>query len=83
MTSSIAGHHIRVNAVVAGYIAVIMDSVTAHDDPAAGRRINIFTLLGRRATAEEIAAPYTFLASPAAAYVTGSVLALDGGYTAT
>ncbi|MDN3027467.1 SDR family NAD(P)-dependent oxidoreductase [Streptomyces sp. S.PB5] len=78
-----AEHHIRVNAVAPGYVANIMDSVTAHDDPASDRRINLFTPLGRRATVEEIAAPYAFLASPAAAYVTGSVLAVDGGYTAT
>ncbi|MEU2269834.1 SDR family NAD(P)-dependent oxidoreductase [Streptomyces olindensis] len=78
-----AEHHIRVNAVAPGYVANIMDSVTAHDDPASDRRINVFTPLGRRAAVEEIAAPYAFLASPAAAYVTGSVLAVDGGYTAT
>ncbi|MGJ5831578.1 SDR family oxidoreductase [Streptomyces ossamyceticus] len=41
------------------------------------------TPLGRRATVEEIAAPYAFLVSPAAACVTGSILAADGGYTAT
>ncbi|BBA95754.1 hypothetical protein RVR_746 [Actinacidiphila reveromycinica] len=32
---------------------------------------------------EEVAAPYVFLASPAAACVTGSVLTVDGGCTAT
>jgi NAD(P)-dependent dehydrogenase (short-subunit alcohol dehydrogenase family) len=78
-----AGHHIRVNAVAPGYVANIMAGVTAHDDPASEQRITTFTPLGRRATAEEIAAPYAFLASPAAGYVTGSVLAVDGGYTAT
>ncbi|GIJ50687.1 oxidoreductase [Virgisporangium aliadipatigenens] len=78
-----APHGIRVNAVAPGYVANIMDSVTAHDDPASDRRIGVFTPLGRRATVDEIAAPYAFLASPAAAYVTGSILAVDGGYTAT
>jgi len=60
-----------------------MDSVTAHDDPTSDQRINTFTPLGRRAGVDEIAAPYTFLASAAAAYVTGAVLPVDGGYTAT
>ncbi|MFD7159270.1 SDR family NAD(P)-dependent oxidoreductase [Kribbella sp. NPDC059898] len=78
-----AEHGIRVNAVAPGYVANIMDSVTAHDDPASDRRIATFTPLGRRATVDEIAAPYAFLASAAAAYVTGAVVPVDGGYTAT
>ncbi|WP_328472421.1 SDR family oxidoreductase [Actinoplanes sp. NBC_00393] len=78
-----APHHIRVNAIAPGYVANIMDNVTAHDDPASDARISTFTPLGRRATVDEIAAPYAFLASPAAGYVTGSILAVDGGYTAT
>ncbi|MFI7062348.1 SDR family NAD(P)-dependent oxidoreductase [Kribbella sp. NPDC050124] len=78
-----AAHGIRVNAIAPGYVANIMDSVTAHDDPASDQRINTFTPLGRRATVDEIAAPYAFLASPAAAYVTGAILPVDGGYTAS
>lgn len=77
-----ASYGIRVNAVAPGYIDTVMEGVTSHEDPESELRIKQFTPLGRRATAREIAGPVLFLASPAAAYITGSILAVDGGYTA-
>ena len=38
--------------------------------------------LGRFGTADEVARAALFLASPAAAYITGHVLVVDGGVTA-
>lgn len=52
-------------------------------DPAATRQQwERGPLLRRMATAEEIAETIVFLASPAAAYITGAVIAVDGGATA-
>jgi len=77
-----AKHGIRVNAVAPGYVDNVMAGVEIHSDPATEARIRAFTPMGRRATVDEIAGPFVFLASPAAAYVTGAILAVDGGYSA-
>jgi NAD(P)-dependent dehydrogenase (short-subunit alcohol dehydrogenase family) len=77
-----AKHGIRVNAVAPGYVENVMAGVEIHADPATEARIRAFTPMGRRATVDEIAGPFLFLASPAAAYVTGAILVVDGGYSA-
>ncbi len=74
---------VRVNGVAPGYLENIMEGMEAtHRDAATEERVIRHTPLGRRARLEEIAAPVVFLCSAGASYVTGSILAADGGYTA-
>lgn len=77
-----APYGVRVNAVAPGYVDNVMAGVTVHVDPESDARIRHATPLGRRATINEIAGPVLFLATPAASYITGAILPVDGGYTA-
>jgi NAD(P)-dependent dehydrogenase (short-subunit alcohol dehydrogenase family) len=78
-----APYRIRVNAIAPGYLENIMvGAEAAHADPAKEAAIRERTPLGRRARLEELVGPVVFLASDAASYVTGAVLAVDGGYAA-
>jgi len=49
--------------------------------PSSSWRIRGMTPMGRYDEAEEVANCILFLCPPAASYVTGSVLVVDGGYT--
>ena len=72
----VASRNITVNAVAPGFIATTMtDKLT---DEQKGK-IDDQIPAGRMGTPEEIAAACVFLASPEAAYVTGTVLHVNGG----
>jgi NAD(P)-dependent dehydrogenase (short-subunit alcohol dehydrogenase family) len=72
---------IRVNAVAPGVIDTPM--LRLMDDPAVGREyIGTRVPLRRLGSAEEVAEVIVFLASDAAAYVTGATVVVDGGATA-
>ena len=74
-------HGVTVNAIAPGYFATAPNAAMA-GDPQVGDWLARRTALGRWGRPEEIAGAAVFLASDAASYVTGHVLAVDGGYLA-
>jgi NAD(P)-dependent dehydrogenase (short-subunit alcohol dehydrogenase family) len=74
-----AADGIRVNAVAPGWIATAL-TAALQDDPARAGPILARTPLGRWGTPADVAAAVCFLVSPAAAFLTGVVLPVDGGY---
>jgi NAD(P)-dependent dehydrogenase (short-subunit alcohol dehydrogenase family) len=86
LTLAMAADHVRegvrVNCVNPGtadtpWVGRLLD---AADDPAAERNaLNARQPMGRLVSASEVAAAIAYLASPAAASVTGASLAVDGG----
>ncbi|HOM16318.1 MAG TPA: SDR family oxidoreductase, partial [Thermoguttaceae bacterium] len=71
-----AGRHICCNAVAPGFIDTEMTRVLP--DKAKERAISLIPL-GRMGSVEDVAAAVCFLASDEAGYITGQVLAVDGG----
>ena len=73
-------HGIRVNVVMPGLIAT--PKVRALPEPVR-QGMSAALPLGRIGAPEEVAGTIAFLLSPAAAYTTGTVLRVDGGYGLT
>lgn len=74
-----AGRGVNVNAIAPGYIST--DNTEAlRADPARSKAILDRIPAGRWGATEDLAGAVVFLCSPAAAYIHGTVLTVDGGW---
>lgn len=81
LASEWAGSGVRVNAVAPGYTATEL-TLAGRSRPEWFSTWLAGTPMGRLAEPREIATAVAFLASDAASYITGTILTVDGGYTA-
>ena len=72
---------VRVNSLVPGYIRTDM-TARSYAEPQLREQRTRRTMLGRWGEAEDLIGAAVFLASDASAYVTGTDLIVDGGWTA-
>ena len=76
-----AGRGLRVNAVAPNYVDTPLTEAI-FSDPAKLAQVIAHTPMGRLPTPDDVAQAVLFLASDAAASITGHVLAVDSGYLA-
>ncbi|MBC2667540.1 2-dehydro-3-deoxy-D-gluconate 5-dehydrogenase KduD [Novosphingobium piscinae] len=81
MANELAAKGVQVNAIAPGYIAT-NNTAALQSDETRSRQILERIPAGRWGRPEDIAGTAVFLASPAADYVTGQILAVDGGWMA-
>jgi NAD(P)-dependent dehydrogenase (short-subunit alcohol dehydrogenase family) len=85
MAIDYAPHGIRVNAIGCGTVdtPIVHKSAAASGDPDAfWKMLRDNHPIGRIASADEIAAFFTYMASDLASFFTGAILMMDGGFTA-
>ncbi|ATJ81833.1 SDR family NAD(P)-dependent oxidoreductase [Halomonas beimenensis] len=81
MAEAWSRHGINANAIAPGFFPTEL-TAPVFEDPASAEALAARTAVGRNGTLADIAGPTVFLASPAAGYVTGQTLYVDGGFTA-
>jgi 2-deoxy-D-gluconate 3-dehydrogenase len=81
MANELAGKGVQVNAIAPGYIST-NNTAALQGDETRNRQILERIPTGRWGDPKDIAGAAVFLASPAADYVSGHILAVDGGWLA-
>lgn len=71
---------VRVNAIGPGFIETPLNEKVRASNPALVQVFLDHTPLGRAGKAEDIVGPAVFLASDLSAYVSGTIVMVDGGY---
>lgn len=79
MARELAPYRIRVNAVAPGIVRAGLAGKQLVEEPQYAARVAKAIPLGEPGTPVEIAQAVVYLASPATAYMTGTILLLDGG----
>jgi NAD(P)-dependent dehydrogenase (short-subunit alcohol dehydrogenase family) len=83
LATALAADGIRVNGIAPGLIRtrLLGEKVKARKDPLAPYQKRV--LLGRLGEPEDCAGPVIFLCSKAARYITGHIITVDGGLSAS
>jgi NAD(P)-dependent dehydrogenase (short-subunit alcohol dehydrogenase family) len=79
LATEVAGHGVRVNAIAPGWIESPMLRGALAGDPGREQKILSRTPMNRFGDAEDIGCAAVYLSSPAASFITGITLPVDGG----
>jgi NAD(P)-dependent dehydrogenase (short-subunit alcohol dehydrogenase family) len=81
MAEAWSRHGVRANAILPGFFPTELTQ-PVFDDPALAQKNASATAIGRNGEMADLDGATVFLAAPASSYITGQILAVDGGYLA-